>query len=243
MKSPKASVLIRENEDLASQSAADLFVCAAIRSVRDRGVFQAAISGGKSPRGMYQRLAESQWSLHVPWEHTHIFFTDERCVPPDHEDSNYKLAEDLLLSRVPIPPENVHRFPAELPPEEAADRYENEIRSQLGHEPHFDLIVLGMGTDTHTASLFPNSPALEETRRLAVANWVEKLSTNRLTLTIPVLNAAREALILAFGESKAEPVRTAIQGDTDVHAHPVQAIRPANSRLIWILDHASASEL
>jgi 6-phosphogluconolactonase len=243
MKAVRGAALIREDESLASETAADLFVCAALRSVRESGVFYVAIPGGHSPRGVFARLAEPGWSQHVPWDKVHVFFTDERCVQPDDQDSNYRLANDLLLSKVPIPQANVHRFQSELPPDEAAAKYEAEITRVMGRTPVFDLIVLGMGANTHTASLFPDSPALDETTRLAVANYVEELHSYRLTLTIPILCSARSVMILAFGESKAEAVRTALQGDIDVRSHPVQAIRPPNARLLWVLDQPAAALL
>lgn len=243
MNAVRAAVLVRESEGLASESAADLFVSSAMRSTFERGVFNVAIPGGSSPRGMFTLLAQAEWSRHVPWEWTHIFFTDERCVPPDSRENNYKQAHDLLLSRTPIPEAKIHRFETELPPDQAAAAYEAVIRAALGSAPVFDLVILGMGADTHTASLFPHTPALEESEKLAAANWVEKLAAWRLTLTIPMLCAAREVVVLAFGESKAEAVRTALQGPVDVHAHPVQAVRPPNSRLVWVLDQPAASLL
>jgi 6-phosphogluconolactonase len=238
-----ANILVCRDPQAVAEEAAEQFICAAQRSVAERGAFFVALSGGYSPRGTYKYLASEAIRDQVPWGKTFVSFTDERCVPPDHEESNYKLVNDLLLSKVPISPSNVCRFPGELPPVEAALQYEQVLRYRMGQDPRFDFILLGMGQDTHTASLFPNSPALNESTRLAVENFVARLNAYRLTLTIPVLRNARQIVILALGKQKASAVRDVLQGPTDEQAHPVQAIRPKNGRLLWIIDQEAASEL
>lgn len=238
-----SNLLICRDADAVAQEAAERFACAAVSSVAEKGAFYVAIPGGWSPRGMFRTLATGAFAAIIPWDRMHIFFTDERTVPPSHEDSNYKLANDLLLSRVPVVGANIHRFPAEFPPEVAARNYEDEVRRVMGDNPRFDLVVLGMGTDTHTASLYPHSPALHERERLAMANPVEKLGGFRLTLTIPVLCNAASIMILALGEGKAASLREVLEGEMRIEEHPVQAIRPANGRLLWIVDQAAASEL
>jgi len=238
-----ANILICRNSQAVAEETAERFICAARRSVAERGAFFVALSGGNSPRDTYRHLASETIRDQVPWEKTFVFFTDERCVPPDHEESNYKLANDLLLSKVPIPSLNIFRFPGELQPADAALQYDQILRNRLGDAPRFDFILLGMGYDTHTASLFPNSPALSELTRLAVENFVARLNTYRLTLTIPILRNARQIIILALGEQKAGAVRDVLQGPTDEQAHPVQAIRPTDGRLLWIIDQEAASEL
>ena len=238
-----ASILVCKDEEAVAREAAEQFACAAVRCVAQCGKFHVAIPGGWSPRGMFKMLATPQFASLVPWDKTQIFFTDERCVPPDDDESNYKLAADLLLSKVPVPRSNVHRFLAELAPDEAAERYDQELRRVMGDAPRFDLVVLGMGRDTHTASLFPHSPALRESHALAVANYVKNREVYRLTLTIPVLCRAETILILALGGEKSGPLREVLQGEYDRQSHPVQAIRPADGRLLWIVDQDAASQL
>ncbi|NLN76504.1 MAG: 6-phosphogluconolactonase [Armatimonadetes bacterium] len=237
-----ANILICENESAASREAADRFACAAVRSVAEQGRFCVAVSGGSTPKGMYESLAEEHLAT-VPWYRTELFFVDERCVPPDSLDSNYRMVHDLLLATVPIPETGIHRFEGELSPETAAGRYEQNIHAVMGRDPRFDLIVLGMGDDTHTASLFPYSPALNETGRLAVSNYVQKLATDRLTLTIPLINRAHSVIILVLGESKAQALADAMSGTEDIEMHPVQAVRPTHGRLLWIVDRAAAAKL
>jgi len=243
MKTGHANILVCEDEKAAGREAAERFACLAIRAVALRGAFYVAVPGGTSPRGMFEMLASHEFVDVIPWSRIEIFFTDERCVPPESEDSNFRLVHNLLLSSVPVPEQNMHRFCAEYPPEVAAEEYEKELREVMGHQPRFDLIVLGMGKDTHTASLFPGSPALDERERLAVSHYVKQLNTCRLTLTLPVLNNAENVMILAFGEEKSEPLTQVLLGETNIRLHPVQAIQPHNGHLLWIADQASASRL
>lgn len=243
MGSIAANLLICVDDKGASREAADRFACAAVRAVAKRGMFSVAVPGGSSPRSMFEILASRDYEDIVPWSRTEFFFTDERCVPPESDESNYKLAFDLLLSTVPIPDLNIHRMLGEKPPDEAAERYEEEMHQVLGSIPRFDLVILGMGTDTHTASLFPNSPALLESGRHVVANYVEKLGSHRLTLTLPVINHAEQVLILAFGSDKAPPLAEALHGAVDTNQHPVQGVRPTSGHLLWVVDRAAASKL
>ena len=238
-----STVLICPDEKLASREAAERFVCAAVRSVAIRGVFTAAVSGGNTPKGMYKILSRDEYSDLVPWAQTELFFADERCVPPESEQSNYRSVRELLLSTVPIPETNVHRAHGEDSPEEAANKYDKEIHEVLDDNPSFDLIILGMGADTHTASLFPHSSAIHEVGRHAVANYIEKLDAYRLTLTYPVIRQAETVIVQAYGDEKASAVREALLGPIDVDSHPVQGVCPTHGRLIWILDRASASHL
>lgn len=238
-----ANILICRDETAASLEAAERFTCAAIRAVAKRGVFHVAVSGGSSPKGMYEALASREFAELVPWSRTELFFADERCVPPESEESNYRLVNKLLLSTVPIPESNVHRFHGEDPPEAAADSYEREIHRVMDGSPSFDLIVLGMGQDTHTASLFPCSPALSEGGKHVAANYIEKLGAYRLTLTIPAINHAELVIILVFGENKADSLAEVLHGSVDIDQHPVQAIQPLHGRLLWIVDQEAASAL
>ncbi|HEU5393866.1 MAG TPA: 6-phosphogluconolactonase [Candidatus Methylomirabilis sp.] len=228
-----------------SREAARRFVAAAKKAVRARGRFTVAFSGGSTPADLYCLLATSSHREGLPWDRTHVFWGDERCVPPEDPASNYGAARALLLSQVPIPAANVHRMRGEEEPGRAALEYEAELRAAFGLTaggvPRFDLLLLGLGEDGHTASLFPGSPALRETDRLVVAPFVEPLSASRLTLTLPVLNAAREILVLVAGGGKATALREALEGDRDTL--PIQQVRPRAGVLTWLVDAASAELL
>ena len=178
----------------------------------------------------------------------HFFWGDERHVPPEHPDSNFGAARAALLDHVPVPPENVHRVPAELPDADAAARiYEDELRRWLapppGQPPRFDLVLLGLGADGHTASLFPGSAALDETERWVVAPWIEKLAARRITLTLPVLNAAARVLFLVSGRDKAAALRAVLAGPRRPRELPAQAVAPHDGEVTWIVDREAASEL
>jgi 6-phosphogluconolactonase len=220
--------------------------CASVEAaVAVRGRFSVALSGGNTPRGVYSLLAEQHKNT-LPWDKCFIFFGDERHVPPDHPDSNYRMARDALLSKIPIPEQNVFRVGAELPADLAADQYESELRAFFrltgGAWPRFDLILLGIGDDGHTASLFPGTAALKEQSRLVVANWVEKFQSYRITFTSPVLNHAAEAVFLVSGKSKSQILRD-IFDPTKRGSYPAQAVQPENGRLLWIADRDAASLL
>ncbi|HUK55778.1 MAG TPA: 6-phosphogluconolactonase [Nitrospiria bacterium] len=210
-----------------------------------RGRVAVALSGGKTPLGLYERLAAGGFRKEIPWPRVHLFWGDERCVPPDHPASNYRAVLETLISRIAIPSENVHRMPAEqADPEKAADEYERRLRAFFlpkgGAWPAFDLVLLGIGSDGHTASLFPGSPALDETRRWVAAPYIEKLKEHRLTLTLPVLNEARRVVFLAAGEDKAEILRDLLGPDRAGTRLPVQRIKPRHGRLIFFLDRSAA---
>lgn len=236
-----ANILICEDEATAAQEAADRFACAAVRSVAEHGRFCVALSGGSTPKGMYGLLAEHH--SFVPWYQTELFFADERCVPPESPESNYRMIYDLLISTVPIPEVNVHRLEGEMSPEIAAERYEQEMHKVMGYDPRFDMIVLGMGSDSHTASLFPYTPALHETGRHAVSNYIHKLGMHRLTLTFPLINRAHSVIVLVTGQAKAETLAAVMSGDEDMDMHPVQNVKPTHGRMLWIVDCEAASKL
>jgi 6-phosphogluconolactonase len=223
--------------------AADEFHRAAEAAVQERGRFSVALSGGNTPRSVYSLLASEHKEL--PWNRIHVFFGDERHVPPDDPDSNFRMASESLLSRVPIPETNVHRIHAELDAEVAAAGYEQELVDFFdlrNHDwPRFDLIFLGLGEDGHTASLFPGSKALTETSRRATANWVEKFKTFRITLTFPVLNHAAEVVFLASGAGKAQILSEVLR--PGARKFPAQSVQPENGRLLWLLDQEAGSLL
>ncbi len=224
------------------QAAAAEFIALASTAIRDHRKFTVALSGGSTPKSLYSVLARSA----LPWDKIFFFWSDERHVPPDHPDSNYRMAKEALLSKVPVPPENIFRVRAEEKDANVvAKDYEEALklffRLKPGEFPRFDLILLGLGPDGHTASLFPNTAALNETKRLVVANWVEKFKANRITFTYPVLNNAACVIFLVSGADKADMVRTVLEdGRADL---PSQRVHPVNGRLLWLLDKGAASKL
>jgi len=224
------------------QAAAAEFIALASTAIRDHRKFTVALSGGSTPKSLYSVLARSA----LPWDKIFFFWSDERHVPPDHPDSNYRMAKEALLSKVPVPPENIFRVRAEEKNANVvAKDYEEALRSffglRPGEFPRFDLILLGLGPDGHTASLFPNTAALNETKLLVVANWVEKFKANRITFTYPVLNNAACVIFLVSGADKADMVRTVLEdGRADL---PSQRVHPVNGRLLWLLDKGAASKL
>lgn len=236
--------------DLAelSRRAADRFVEAAEETVAARRPFYAALSGGSTPRTMFGLLATTDLTLRFPWTSTHLFQVDERAVPPDHPDSNYRMIREALLDHVPLPQENFHRMRAESPDlESAAHDYAHEIAEVLhplgGRWPSFDFIQLGLGPDGHTASLFPGTEALDEEKRWVVPNYVPRLSTWRLTLTYPIINAAREVIFVVDGEDKAEVVRRVLYPESPEDRFPAQGIAPSHGHLRWYLTEAAARRL
>ncbi len=238
-----------DNLETLAHLAARHFYEAAESAIADptRGRFLVALSGGSTPRALHQELAAHYRDL-IPWERVQVFWSDERCVPPDHPDSNFRMARETLLDHVPLPPENIHRMPGERTDYDAAAAdYEAEIRSVFGLPPdvllRFDLILLGMGPDGHTASLFPGTAALHETRRLVAPNWVPKLNTHRLTFTYPAINNARLVIFLVTGEEKAEPLRDVLSGQTKIEERPAVGVRATGGEVRWLVDRAAASLL
>ncbi len=226
------------------RGAADEFVRVGHAAIAGNGRFTVALSGGSTPRSLYSLLAKDYADF--SWSRTHLFFGDERHVPPNHPDSNYRMVNEALLSKVPIPAANLYRVRAEMPDAAAAALdYEENLRSffqlQPGGFPRFDLILLGLGPDGHTASLFPDSEGLKEQSRLVIANWVEKFKTHRITFTFPVLNHATDVMFLASGADKADMVHQVLEG-RNTPPFPAQEVQP-EGRLIWMLDEAAAAKL
>jgi 6-phosphogluconolactonase len=227
------------------QAAANEFALLASRAVNAKSSFCVALSGGSTPKTLYALLASSQAPA-IPWEQTCIFFGDERFVPADHPDSNYRMANEALLSKVPLRPENIFHVSTEIGDAEAAAcKYDETVQNYFalspGQFPRFDLILLGLGPDGHTASLFPGSTALQEKERLAVANWVDKFKTYRITFTYPVINNAACVAFLVSGKDKSEILREVLENE---QANlPAQKIRPAEGKLLWLVDRAAASSL
>jgi len=242
------SIEILPDEDALAARAADLFAQAAQEAAAARGRFAVALSGGASPRPLYRLLARQQFTQKIPWRRVHLYWGDERCVPPDDPESNHGAAERLFIRHVPIPAANVHRVRGEEGAERAADAYEEELRALAARErptselPVFDLVLLGLGADGHTASLFPHSPELEEVERLAVAT-VAPDGSPRVTVTYPVIGAARRVWFLVSGAAKAGMVAEVLEGLRVPKAVPAQAVAPVKGTLTWMLDEAAAAEL
>jgi 6-phosphogluconolactonase len=224
-------------------------VAAAVEAVKARGVARFALSGGNSPQPMFALLADrsAPYFAQMPWDKLQLFWVDERCVPPTDPQSNYGATKKALLDHVPLQPEQIFRMEGELDPEVAASRYEAAIRTAFRLEgaetPAFDFIQLGMGSNMHTASLFPHTTALHELGRICVANDVREVNMWRITLTAPVLNRGREVLFLMEGGDKAEPLRDVLLGGYDPESKPMQLIRPDSGRLELLLDEAAAAKL
>jgi 6-phosphogluconolactonase len=232
-----------------ARAAAQVFSDAASKAAKDRGLARIAISGGTTPKSMFALLADpaEPFLKQVPWDRIELYWVDERCVPPDHPESNYRMTKEALLSKVPLPAEQVHRMEGELEPEVAAARYESVIRNTFKLEgaqtPTFDLILLGMGDDGHTASLFPHTGALNEMSHIVVPNHVPQKDAWRITLTWPVINQGRDVAFLIEGAEKAQVLHDVFLGPYQPDTYPSQIIRPASGRLTLLLDAAAAAKL
>ncbi|MEI9981218.1 MAG: 6-phosphogluconolactonase [Edaphobacter sp.] len=235
--------------EATARAAAELFTEAAVKAAAARGIARIAISGGTTPKAMFALLASpaEPFLKQVPWEKLELYWVDERCVPPDHADSNYRMTKEALLSKVPLAAEQVHRMEGELEPEVAAARYEAVIRNTFRLEgaetPTFDLVQLGMGDDGHTASLFPHTDALNEMSHIVVPNHVPQKDTWRITLTWPVINQGREVAFLIEGPAKTQVLHEVFLGPYQPETYPSQLIRPASGRLGLLLDAVAAAKL
>jgi 6-phosphogluconolactonase len=236
------NLLVYETPEELAEAAARDFVVRAEAAINGRGRFAVVVAGGSTPETTYEVLARD-YADRLDWSKVHIFFGDERTVGPDDEDSNYRMVRETLLSHVRVG--SVHRMRCELPPTEATTDYEEQLREFFGTDgvPAFDLILLGLGKDGHTASLFPETSALDVTDRWVVINPVLKLGTSRVTLTIPVINAAEAVTFLVAGEDKATALREVLEGDADPRAYPAKFIRPEGGDLTWMVDRAAAGSL
>ena len=237
-------LMIVPDVEALNRAAAQEFARCASEAINKDGRFTVALSGGHTPRAVYSLLAK-EYASSLPWEQIYVFFGDERHVPPADPESNYRMANESLLSQVPIPAENVHRIHAELEASAAAEQYQS-LLEQFFHLkpnelPRFDLVMLGMGEDGHTASLFPGTAALHERSRLVTANHVEKLKADRITFTLPVLNSAAEAMVIVAGANKAPVIRQIVHSPATL-TYPVQMVHPNKGRLLWIVEqHAAAA--
>lgn len=241
-----ASTLITyPNPNELTQSAANLVMQTMRRVIQNTGRCSISLSGGSTPHSLYSLLAQPAYVSQIDWNKVTVFWGDERCVPPDHPDSDYLMARLALLDH--LPPENfptLYRMEGELEPTEAARRYEKVLRGHFGAQAAtFDLLLLGMGEDGHTASLFPQTQPIHETEHWAVAHYVSKLSSWRLTLTPPILNRSQATLFLVTGRAKAATLKRVLQGNYTPDDLPSQVIRPANGNLLWLVDREAGSLL
>ena len=223
------------NSQELARGAAEYFVARSSEAVAQKGFFTVALSGGSTPKVLYQLLADENepFRAQVPWAKIHFFWSDERHVPPDHPDSNYRMAYEAMLSRVPVPESSIHRVHSENPnADEAARQYEQTLLQ-------LDLILLGLGPDGHTASIFPGSEVLHETKRLVAAPWVEKFNSYRITMTLPLLNSGAVVLFLVSGAEKAGILKEVLEGPKK---YPAQFVQPTHGQLLWMLDKDAADE-
>jgi len=240
------TLCILDTPEALAHAAAQECTRLAIGSVASCGRFSMALAGGSTPKRLYSLLASErdEFRSAFPWMQTHFFWGDERHVPPDHPDSNYRMAHETMFSRVQVPLESIHRFQSEKAAVEAAADYERLLIRSLspaqGQMPRFDLVLLGMGSDGHTASLFPETDVLGEQTRIAAEVWVPKFSSFRLTLTAPLLNNAQNVVFLVTGQDKAEALRAVLRGEFKPQQLPAQLIRPNRGQLRWLIDKAAA---
>lgn len=231
-------------QHIAAQAALE-FQVRAKAAMEEAERFAVALSGGATPKAMLEMLATPEYAPRVDWSRVQVFWSDERCVPPDNPNSNFRMAQAALLMHVPLPARNIHRMQGELDPQQAATAYDQLLREFFGSSPAFDLVYLGLGPDGHTASLFPDSAALDVQDRNCVANRVSEkvVSPWRLTLTYPAINAAKAVMFLVQGAEKADIVARVLHGPRDVRALPAQGVAPQAGTLTWLLDSAAAKKL
>jgi len=242
-------IRILANGAAIAKRAAQEFVQAAASAVRARGIFNVALAGGSTPKALYSLLVnDPALRSQVPWDKMHLFFGDERHVPPDHPDSNFRMASEAMISKSPLKPEQVTHIKGEYPDaEQAAVEYEKVLREYFdlksGEYPRFDLLLAGMGSEGHTLSLFPGTKALRTDGRIAVRNWVGKLCTDRITLTAPAASNSAEVLFMVTGADKAPALKSVLEGPFEPDQLPAQALQPKNGKLLWLVDTAAGSML
>lgn len=238
-------IVVFPDTEMLTYAAADYVVKVAQESIASHGRFIFALSGGTTPRKLYGLLATEPYRSQIVWEKVEIFWSDERCVPPDDAESNYRLAQEVMLSQLTLSPNQIHRMPAdEADREVAAEKYSQEMQRVFGETlPRFDLIQLGMGPEGHTASLFPHQPSLHEQQRLTIPVTVPKPPPPRLTFTPPVLNAARHILFLVTGSEKADAVQAVLEGNYQPDEYPAQIVQPSQGEVTWMFDRDAAAKL
>ena len=240
------SIAIYPDTETLSQEAAQYIVRVAQESITAHRHFTLALSGGSTPKKLYGLLAEEPYRSQIDWTLVDIFWPDERCVPPDDAESNFLMAQQVLLSKIPIPANQIHRMPADQADRDAASyAYTLEMQQTIGSEgvPSFDLIQLGMGPEGHTASLFPRQPSLHEQQRLVMPVTVPKPPPPRLTFTPRLLNAAHHVLFLVTGAEKQDAVKAVLEGEYQPDEYPAQIVQPTKGEVTWMLDAAAAEKL
>jgi 6-phosphogluconolactonase len=238
-----SEILILPDTFSVAVRAAQMLVKAASKKIARSGNFSLVLSGGSTPKTLYELLATSEYKDELNWEAIHVFWGDERCVPPESSDSNYRMAKDTLLDHVGLIPSNIYRIKGEILPQEASIEYETLLRQHYAKFGAFDLVLLGMGQDGHTASLFPHSSALKEQVRWAVSNEVDNKLPRRITLTAAAINMAADIIFLVAGESKADPLYHVLRGNYDPDNLPAQLINPTTGKLTWLIDAAAGKQL
>lgn len=238
-------VQLFEDKNALSTAAAEFFVKVARQAVDEKGRFTIALTGGSSPVQLYTMLAQSPYLERVPWQQTYVFWGDERWVPLTDDRSNAKMAQEAFLNQVPVPQEQIYPMWAEdTKPEEFARQYEQLLLNHFGTDaPQFDLILLGMGDDGHTASLFPGTDVLHETERWVQAYYLEPQSMYRVTLTAPLINQARNICFMTFGSNKAKALYEVLGGEQNPELYPSQLIQPVNGEVLWLVDESAAALL
>ena len=235
---------VADFEELVRVAAREIIKIAQ-ETIANKGSMAVALAGGSTPRKLYTFLASEEMRSKIAWTHIHFFWGDERHVPPDHQDSNFRMARETLLDQLPIQKDHIHPIPSHLSnAQEAANRYERELHTYFPGstepKPQFDLVLLGMGPDGHTASLFPGTSAIHETTRWVAAPWVEKFQTHRITLTPGIINEAAQVMFLVSGQDKSEALHLVLEGDYQPDAYPAQVIQPIHGRLLWLVDETAA---
>jgi 6-phosphogluconolactonase len=249
MRIGNAEIIVLEDAAALSYKAAEILVRCISETLSRKAQFSVALSGGSTPKALFSLLVEDDsFTNKIPWDKIHFFWGDERHVPPKDEQSNFRMADEMMLTKAHVRAENIHRMRTEQSDSaKVAQDYEKELQQYFqltaGQRPTFDFNLLGLGPDGHTASLFPGTKALYENNRLVVANWVEKFQTHRITMTAPVLNNADTIVVLVSGKEKAEVLQKVLEGDHQPDLLPAQLIQPTHGRLIWLVDHAAASRL
>jgi 6-phosphogluconolactonase len=243
----KRKIIVCKDVDELNRKAAAQFISLAKDAIARSGRFAVALSGGSTPKALYSLLASPEYRNLIDWSRLHLFWGDERCVPPDHPDSNFRMVQETLSAQVHIPPENIHRMMGEKEPGEAAAAYEAELKDffgvELGALPRFDLVFLGLGEDGHTASLFPGTDAANETEHLVAVAYVERLRSYRLTVSLPVINAAAQLTFLVSGESKAAIIREILLADGDSCSYPAAQVKPTDGRITWFITADAGKDL
>jgi 6-phosphogluconolactonase len=240
-----AKVNVYKTVELLNETVAEDMLSLCLACIENHGAFHVALAGGSTPKRLYQLIASDAFRDRFPWEEIHVYFGDERCVPAGHEDSNFRMANEALLTKVPIPAENIHPIHIDVDDiATSADRYNNELIASLPSDqetPKFDLVLLGLGNDGHTASLFPGTPILQQMQKYVDAVYVEKFDSWRISITYPVINAAANIYLLTTGGEKAQIVKTVMFDELPAEPYPIQRIQ-GRGNMYWYLDEAAAAQ-